>query len=206
MPPPTRRSASSDITRFNAGDSIRLGDERLSIKEVPDYPQGATHVPGTLTVERGIHDTFAVDHPQDTTIYKFPETSEPQINQASCGQTAKAPVPQGTPGLIDNFNGDQTVEVTAKNISFDTDNITVKADGEVRIRFTNDDAGTPHNIAFYKSESDLTPVSDGSVSVQFPGSADGVTDDTVFAIPDKGTYFFRCDVHPTIMFGTFTVE
>ena len=31
-------------------------------------------------------------------------------------------------------------------------------------------------------------------------------DDTVFAIPDAGEYFFRCDVHPTIMTGAFIVE
>ena len=31
-------------------------------------------------------------------------------------------------------------------------------------------------------------------------------DDTVFDIPAAGEYFFRCDVHPTLMTGTFTVQ
>ncbi len=202
----TTQISVTDITRFNQNDAIRLGTERLRVTEVPAFENGATHVAGTLTVERAVDNSFASEHPQDTTIYKFPEVAEPAVNKQSCGQTAKAPVPQGTPELIENFDGDQTVEVTAQNIAFDTDNITIKADGEVRIRFTNKDPATPHNIAFYNSESDTTPVSDGSVGIQFDGTADGVTDDTVFAIPDPGTYYFRCDVHPTIMFGTFTVE
>ena len=197
----------TDVTRFNKGDAIRLGDERIRITALPDnVEQGATGVPGALTVERGVDNSIASEHPQDTTIYKFPEVAEPAINKASCGQTAQAPAPQGTPGLIDNFNGDQTVEVTAQNVSFDKKDITVKADGEVRIRLTNKDDATDHNIAFYNSESDLTPVSDGSVGVIFAGSTEGVTDDTVFALPGPGTYYFRCDVHPTIMFGTFTVQ
>jgi hypothetical protein len=31
-------------------------------------------------------------------------------------------------------------------------------------------------------------------------------DDTVFTTPAAGNYFFRCDVHPTSMTGTFTVN
>jgi plastocyanin len=32
-----------------------------------------------------------------------------------------------------------------------------------------------------------------------------VVDEVVFAKPAAGTYFFRCDVHPTIMTGNFIV-
>jgi plastocyanin len=60
-----------------------------------------------------------------------------------------------------------------------------------------------HNVAVYKSSTDLTPVSSGSVGLIFEGAA---TDDTVFDIPAAGSYFFRCDVHPTIMTGTFVVQ
>jgi plastocyanin len=197
----------TDATRFNAGDAIRLDDERIRVTALPEgLPAGALNIPGTLTVERGVDNSIAADHPQDTTIYKFPEVAEPAINKASCGQTAQAPAPQGTPGTIDDFSGGETVEVTAQNVAFDQKEITIPAGGDVRIRLTNKDAGTDHNIAFYNSESDTTPVSDGSVGVIFPGSAEGVVDDTVFAVPDPGTYYFRCDVHPTIMFGTFTVQ
>jgi plastocyanin len=196
----------TDVTRFNTDEAIRLGDERLRITAISEFPAGATGIPGTITVERAIYRTFAADHPQETEIFRFPEVAEPAINQQSCGQTASAPAPQGTPELIEEFDGDQTVEVTALGIAFDTDEITIQSDGEVRIRFTNSDDATPHNIAFYVSDSDVTPVSEGSVGITFDGTTEGVIDDTVFAIPDAGEYFFRCDVHPTIMTGTFVVE
>jgi hypothetical protein len=31
-------------------------------------------------------------------------------------------------------------------------------------------------------------------------------DDTVFDVPAAGNYFFRCDVHPQTMTGTFRVS
>jgi plastocyanin len=196
----------TDITRFNEGEAIRIGDERLRITGIPEFPANATGVPGTLTVERAIHSTFAAQHPQETEIFRFPEVAEPATNEQSCGQIAQAPAPQGTPELIEEFDGDQTVEVAAVNIAFDTDEITIQSDGEVRVRFTNRDPATPHNIAFYTDDSASEPVSEGSVGITFDGTAEGVPDDTVFAIPDAGEYFFRCDVHPTIMTGTFIVE
>jgi plastocyanin len=196
----------TDVTRFNAGEAIRLGDERLRVTVIPDFDPKATNVPGALTVERALYGTFAADHTQETEVFRFPEVAEPAVNQQSCGQTASAPAPQGTPELIEDFDGDQTVEVIAFGIAFDTDEIAIQSDGEVRVRFTNRDDATPHNIAFYASETDTTPVSDGSVGITFNGAVEGVVDDTVFAIPDAGEYFFRCDVHPTIMTGTFIVE
>jgi plastocyanin/uncharacterized Zn finger protein len=197
----------NDVTVFSAGDAIRMGDERLRVMVVPTLQKDAKgQLPkdksGVLEVDRGILGTFPIDHSVDDVIYKFPETSEPSTNQASCGQIAKAAAPSGTPGLIEPFTG-QTVEVTAQNIAFNTSKITVNAGGQIRIRLTNNDAGTPHNFAVYKSATDTTPVSDGSVGIEFPGPD---TDDTVFAAPAKGTYYFRCDVHPTIMFGTFVVQ
>lgn len=196
----------SDVTRFNADEAIRIGDERLRVTGIPDFPAGATNIPGTLTVERAIYDTFAADHPQETEIFRFPEVAEPAVNQQSCGQTASAPAPVGEPELIEDFDGDQTVEVAARGVAFDTDEISIQSDGEVRVRFTNFDAATPHNIAFYVDDSAREPVSEGSVSITFEGTTEGVTDDTVFAIPDAGEYFFRCDVHPTTMVGTFIVQ
>ncbi len=192
----------SDVTAFTAGQALRMGDERLRVMEIPTVDQKAKDKSGVLKVERGALGTFPIDHPVDEKIYNFPETASPSVNQASCGQTAKAPAPSGTPATVENFTG-QTVDVTAQNIQFSTNNITVNSGGQVRIHFTNSDAGTPHNFAVYKSETDSTPVSDGSVGVIFPGPN---VDDVVFAAPAAGTYFFRCDVHPTIMFGTFTVK
>ena len=195
----------NDITRFNQDEAIRIGDERLRITGIPDFEPGQTDVSGTLTVERGIYGTFAAEHPETEDIFRFPEVAEPATNEAACGQTAQAPAPQGTPETIEDFDGDQTVEISASNVQFDTDLIEIQSDGEVRVRFTNLE-DVPHNVAFYVSETDLTPVSEGSVGVTFNGSPEGVVDDTVFEIPEPGEYFFRCDVHPTLMTGDFIVQ
>jgi plastocyanin len=192
----------SDVSVFSEGAAIRIGPERLRIVSVPEFDPQSSERPGTIEVERGVLQTTPFEHAQDAELFRFPETSEPAILQQSCGQTARAPAPSEPPGLIEPFEG-QTVEVVAFGIAFDTDEITVQADGQVRVRLDNQDAATQHNIAFYASESDLTPVSDGAVGTIFEGPE---VDDTVFDIPAAGEYFFRCDVHPTQMTGAFIVE
>jgi plastocyanin/mono/diheme cytochrome c family protein len=201
--PDTRTIRVSDVTRFNDEAAIRIGDERLRIKELPNVAPAAADKSGLIQVERGILGTIAEDHGTDVTIYNFPEPSNPAILESSCGQTARAPAPQGTPGTIEPFTG-QTVEISALNVAFSTDELTVNAGGQVRIRFTNNEA-VPHNIAVYEDDSaPVEPVADGSVGVTFEGP--NVVDDTVFDIPAAGEYFFRCDVHPTLMTGDFIVR
>jgi plastocyanin/mono/diheme cytochrome c family protein len=195
-----------DVTVFNAKDAIRIGDERLRVDAVPTLPKDAKgklpkNKSGIVQVERGVLGTTPLSHETSEVIYHFPEVASPAINMASCGQTAQAPAPAGKPSLVEPFTG-QTVNVKASNISYDTKNITVKTGGDVRVRLDNEDNGTEHNIAFYKSKTDITPVASGSVGLHFAGVAQN---DTVFTIPAAGTYYFRCDVHPTIMEGTFTV-
>jgi plastocyanin len=197
----------SDVTRFTAGDALRVGSERIRVVSVPtlstdrfgELPKNRS---GVITLERGVLGTVPLDHPQDTELFRFPETPEgPSITEKSCGQTAQAPAPAGDPELIEPFTG-QTVEISAFNIAYSVNTITVDAGGQVRIRFDNQDA-VRHNISVYVSSSDLTPVSAGSVGLQFEGPN---VDDTVFDVPAPGEYFFRCDVHPGQMTGKFIVQ
>jgi plastocyanin len=198
-----------DVSVFTEGNAIRLGDERMRLTGVPTLPLDRFgNLPpkadrgGVLIVERGVLNTTPLEHSTESEIYKYDEPAQPAaITQSACGQTAQAPAPVGTPGLVEDFTG-QTVEVSAVNVAFNVREIRVNANGQVRVRFNNQEA-TPHNIAFYKSSSDITPVSPGSVGITFPGPA---IDDTVFAVPAAGTYHFRCDVHPTIMTGSFIVQ
>ncbi len=197
----------SDVSVFNAKQAIRIGDERLRVDAVPVLTKDKSgNLPkdrsGILQVERGILGTTPLEHAPGDIIYNFPETSEPAINQSSCGQTARPPAPVASPTTIEPFEG-QTVEVTAQNITYSTNAITVKTGGKIRLRLDNNDKGTDHNIGVYKSSTDLTPASPGSVGIIFSGVN---VDDTVFDAPAAGTYAFRCDVHPTSMFGTFTVQ
>ncbi len=98
--------------------------------------------------------------------------------------------------------GGQTVQIalTAKNIAFDKSTITVPAGANVVITFTNQDAGIPHNFALYTDSTATTNLFRGQIVT-------GPTTTTYsFTAPSTpGNYFFRCDVHPTVMYGTFVV-
>jgi plastocyanin len=94
-------------------------------------------------------------------------------------------------------NGKLTV--SAEGIAFDTNCIEIAANETATIHFDNKDAGTPHNIAVYPSDQDLTtPLFRGDV-ITGPSTADYQVGPL-----DAGDYFFHCDIHPT-MTGTFKV-
>jgi len=63
------------------------------------------------------------------------------------------------------------------------------------------DAGVPHNFAVYTDSSSTTPIFKGPI-VTGPTT----TTYTFTAPSTPGSYFFRCDVHPTTMTGTFVVQ
>jgi plastocyanin len=208
----TTSMAVSDVSVFTEKEALRMSGERLRVTGVPTTTnENGKSVPireakdksGVISVQRAVLGTTPLEHAIDTVIYRFAEVSEPAINQASCGQTARPPVEQAPPGLIEPFTG-QTLEITAQGVAFSTRTLAANSGGQVRVRLDNKDAGVDHNIAFYPSSTSVTaPLAPGSIGTTFAGPA---VDDTVFAVPAAGSYFFRCDVHPTTMTGTFTVN
>ena len=66
------------------------------------------------------------------------------------------------------------------------------------IHFDNQDAGTPHDVDILDASG--TKVEDNK---DFPGVA--AQDYQEQPLP-AGTYKFECSIHPTIMFGTLTVQ
>ena len=92
------------------------------------------------------------------------------------------------------------MNVTAQGIAFDTSTIDLPANKASTIHFVNKDAGVQHNIAIYPSADDLT-------NPLFRGDLVTGVDETDYAVdPLKaGTYYFHCDVHPT-MNGTVNVS
>jgi plastocyanin len=98
--------------------------------------------------------------------------------------------------------GGQTVQVSlaAQNIAFDKSTITVPAGAKVVMTFNNMDSGIPHNFALYTDSTAKTKIFAGD----FVTGPKTVT--YTFTAPSQpGTYFFRCDVHPTAMTGSFIV-
>ncbi len=96
--------------------------------------------------------------------------------------------------------GTSVVDLTAKNVAFDKSTITVAAGQPVQIKFDNQDAGVLHNFSVYTNKSASQKIFQGDITT-------GPEQTTYeFTAPIPGTYFFRCDVHPDQMYGTFTVQ
>jgi plastocyanin len=98
----------------------------------------------------------------------------------------------GTIEAAEGGGGGGGLTVTAKALAFDTDEIDLPAGQPTTITFDNQDAGVPHNIAVYNDSSLSETLFQGE---QFPG-----IDNRPYAIPplEPGTYYFQCDVHPTM--------
>ena len=86
------------------------------------------------------------------------------------------------------------------NSVFDTDCLAAPAGKPFTIVFDNQDPSIPHNLSIYTDEEcDHVAVHGGHRDRSRRGHVH------VDAL-EAGTYFFRCDVHPTTMTGTFVVE
>ena len=92
------------------------------------------------------------------------------------------------------------VMLIAHNMKFSESTLTVPASARVKMTFENRDYSVAHNFALYQDSSAAKSIFVGQV---ISGPA---TVDYTFTAPAKpGDYFFRCDVHPVIMQGTFRV-
>ena len=122
--------------------------------------------------------------------------------QSATPQSA-SPQPTGSaPQTPTNAGGLQTrVELTAHNLAFDKRSITVPVGQQITIVFHNQDLGVLHNFSLYTNRTASEKLFVGELTT----GPD--TRDYVFAAPARlGNYYFRCDVHPETMNGTFVVK
>ncbi len=112
----------------------------------------------------------------------------------------ESPTPAETPSE-DGSPPAGTVEEIAMIpvIQFDTADITVPAGQPVSLTADNMDAGILHNWALYTDESASEQLAATEICID-------CTETVSFDPPEPGVYFFRCDVHPLQMVGTFVVE
>ena len=135
--------------------------------------------------------TTTIPTPTPTAMAMTMARTTAAVPQAN-GTAAPTSAPGGGPAV--------TLAVTAKNILFNVSEITVPAGATVTIVFDNQDAGVPHNLAVYTDQQATTKIFSGQI---ITGPAQ--TTYTFTAPSTPGSYWFRCDVHPTVMYGTFNV-
>ena len=105
-------------------------------------------------------------------------------------------------GAMNNTTSNNvTIDISAKAFAFNTSTITVPAGASVTINFNNMDAGIPHNVAVYENKDAKKAIYVGAVIKGLKTITYNFTAPTT-----PGTYFFRCDVHPTTMVGDFIVR
>jgi plastocyanin len=101
------------------------------------------------------------------------------------------PPPAAPPGAT-------ALQLTARTLLYDKRTLTAAAGQPVVLQFNNDDAGQLHNFALYTNRNATTKIFASELST-------GPKVETLnFTAPTPGSYFFRCDVHPDTMTGTFT--
>ncbi|HUF58091.1 MAG TPA: hypothetical protein VMR89_01170 [Actinomycetota bacterium] len=117
-----------------------------------------------------------------------------------------APQPPETPDGVEGCgeDGQPVLQIVAEGTTFDPTCLVAPAGEPFTIEFDNRDpvdATGPHNIAIAADEASVTtdPIFTGDL-INGPDTVPY----EVPAIPDEGSYFFRCDVHPT-MTGTLAV-
>ncbi|MGH3573247.1 MAG: cupredoxin domain-containing protein [Pseudonocardiaceae bacterium] len=133
------------------------------------------------------------------------------LTVAACGgsgssgsSNASAPVSTPAGGAADATAActpsGTSLQISAKNLAFDKNCLAAPANTPFTITFKNDDPGLPHNVAIYTNSSATTKLFAGD-TVTGPATV-------TYQVPalKPGTYFFRCDIHPTQMTGTFIVK
>lgn len=92
-----------------------------------------------------------------------------------------------------------TVQISANNLAFDKDTLTLPAGVLVGIEFNNQEA-VQHNVAVYNDSSLSQVIFQGDV---FSGPRTRLYTFTSPAQP--GNYYFRCDLHPNMQ-GTLVIQ
>lgn len=133
---------------------------------------------------------------------------EAAVAPTATAVVATTPMPEETPAggatpAATPTGAGQVLEIKAvPTFQFDQSELTAQADGKVTVRFENEDPGVPHNWAVYTDDSASEAIAGANESICTGPCSEEVT----FDLPAPGEYFFRCDVHPTQMKGTFIVQ
>jgi plastocyanin len=139
-----------------------------------------------------------------------PSGSAPASGEPPASAPASAPAsvaPSGTPGGSTGPSGQPSGTVVtvsaptgAATTGFDPKDLTGPANTPFKLEFDNQDATAPHNIVI--SDPSGQPVNIGDTAF-FTGPEKRTYDVPALA---PGAYPFMCQVHPTTMTGTLTIQ
>jgi plastocyanin len=111
-----------------------------------------------------------------------------------------SPQPSSSPSGGGGGSGQTgALALTAQNVQFSPTALSAPAGQPFQIAFDNQDASVQHNLAIFDG-------TDASAPNVFRGDLVTGVDTVTYQVPalKAGSYFFHCDVHPT-MTGTLTV-
>jgi plastocyanin len=108
-------------------------------------------------------------------------------------------LPNGGQGGADQVPSAQ-LEITSDAQRFDKDLLVAPPNQQVSIVYHNEDTGVLHNVSLYTNHNAKQPLHVGEL---FVGDE---TRTYRFQSPEPGSYFFRCDVHPDTMSGSFVTR
>jgi cytochrome c oxidase subunit 2 len=96
--------------------------------------------------------------------------------------------------------GGAALAITAKDLKFNLGELTVDSGAAYTLTLDNQDAGVQHNWALYENQRAASRNAQALTAT--PLQVGPSKDSTTFTVSKAGTYFYRCDVHPTTMTGT----
>jgi len=117
---------------------------------------------------------------------------------SAAGSPAASAAPGTTPAPP--AAGGPTIDVSAAQIAFEQTELSAPANTPFTLKFTNNDAGVPHNVLIHQG-------ADAASATFFDGEIFSGVDTRLYPVPamQPGTYAFTCKVHPN-MVGTLTVK
>ena len=96
--------------------------------------------------------------------------------------------------------GETVIQLVAEDLLFDQRALTAATGAPVLVQLDNRDVSVQHNFSLYTDRTGAQLIFMGDIEIG------PIVSNYSFDAPAPGAYFFRCDVHPDTMTGSFTVR